>query len=263
MRPLPLMHLGPDDRALFVSDIHLSAADPALAQTFCDWLFEAVQGRQWLFLLGDIFDAWVGDDLLDDEPAQQALVGPSLHPLLAGLRRAQQQGTAIHLVHGNRDFLMGPRLAEAMGASLLSDPFVLIHPALGRALVCHGDQLCTDDQAYQAIREQVRQPAWQSDFLAQSLAQRLQTAARLRQESEQYKAGLEMALMDVNEAAADTWLNDAEAGLLIHGHTHRPGQYVLPSGRSRWVLPDWHTHQKGVLGGGLLLDSEGLRLVSI
>ena len=271
--------------ALLVSDVHLNQDQPKLAQAFFTWLNQhtiaAAQPPQAVFILGDLVDAWVGDDQLTNQPSSSVDAQLCDH-----LREIKQAGITTYFLHGNRDFLIGAEFAAATGITLLPDPAVIEielnskspgnqtttanKNALGangsmRITVSHGDQLCTQDSAYQAFRKQVRDPQWQAAFLAKPLAERLQIAQHLRAQSEIEKSGKPMEIMDITQAEADRLVAHSHADTLIHGHTHRPGHYPLQHSKDRWVLPDWETDDRGKLirGGGLYADSQGIRPVSI
>jgi UDP-2,3-diacylglucosamine hydrolase len=291
-------HVIPVRSALLVSDVHLAQEHPALAQSFSSWLRKQVcvedfsakdalsarsaseapkrghanqadhpEPPQCLFILGDLVDAWVGDDQLN------TLSNDSIEAQLVHLLRSiSSAGISVYLMHGNRDFLFGPQFATATGATLLQDPTVIEiglgtkdsgQTALRRILMTHGDQLCTHDTEYQAFRQQVRDPAWQAAFLAKPLGERLTIAQQLRQTSETEKAGKSMAIMDITPDAAVALTERYAADALIHGHTHRPGHTVMRNGKSRWVLPDWETdHQENLIrGGGLWVDSSGVQSI--
>ena len=181
-----------------------------------------------LFILGDLFEAWVGDDV-----AQV----PGFEQDCAAVLRATAQRLPVFFLAGNRDFLVGPGLAEATGMTLLQDPTVVTFGDT-RWLLSHGDALCIADTEYLAFRAQVRTPAWQRAFLAQPLATRQQIARGMRSESEQLKrAGREYA--DVDGPTALQWLREADAPVLVHGHTHKPGDHALDATHRRIVLSDW------------------------
>lgn len=249
---------------LLCSDTHLLDEQPDLTQIFLDWLKVHAYGADWLLLLGDIFEAWVGDDLIHAQTTQDTAQTP---PVWQGLAqtlqavRARRPGRPLQvgLMAGNRDFLMGEGLCNALGAQLLDENVLLQHPGLteGPVLVCHGDALCTADAAYQAWRSLSRGSQWQGTFLAKPIAERLAIARTLREQSEKEKTDKPAAWMDVVPEVADHLLTASGANLLIHGHTHLPGCYVLPSGRSRWVLPDWSSTR----GGGLMIDHAGIVVV--
>ncbi len=229
---------------MFASDMHLSQARPDTAAAFLRALDEGIGAARHLFLLGDLLDAWVGDDRLDAPPAD-TVVGS----LVDWLRAASARGVAIYLQHGNRDFLIGPAFAARCGATLLPDPVVVdLHGT--PVLLTHGDALCTDDTAYQAVRAQVRAADWQTRFLAQPLNDRLAQARHMRERSEDAKRELDLAWMDATEPAVHEALQRAGARVMIHGHTHRPAHHrvALPAGTAqRWVLPDWEGGQRGGL----------------
>ena len=234
-----------------ISDLHLSAQRPAVTQAFLHWLQGEVSQAEALYILGDFFEAWVGDDVLDDQQ-----YGAEFRPVVEALRHLSAQGVRLYLMHGNRDFLIGKRFAEACGLQLLADPTML---AAGnrRLLLSHGDALCTDDTAYQQFRAQVRNPQWQQVFLGQPLAARIAFAAQARDQSQQSKAMQAMEIMDVNPlAVADLLRAHDYPDLLLHGHTHRPGLHTLHlDGHicQRRVLGDWHeTAEVCVWDGGEL-----------
>lgn len=181
-----------------------------------------------LFILGDLFEAWVGDD-----SAQE----PGFERECAEVLRATSRRLPVFFLAGNRDFLVGAGLAQAAGITLLPDPTVFLFGDR-RWLLSHGDALCLADTDYLAFRAQVRDPAWQQAFLAQPLAARQQLARRMRSESEQMKrSGREYA--DVDGPAALQWLRAADADVLVHGHTHKPGEHALDAAHRRIVLSDW------------------------
>ncbi|MEY3016681.1 MAG: UDP-2,3-diacylglucosamine diphosphatase [Burkholderiaceae bacterium] len=245
MSPGVSLQLEPRQQVLFVSDLHLLEDGDALTTRFLDWLSQSLQAHKphWLMLLGDVFEAWIGDDVLQDSQDW-----PRLRALL---QQHHQAGLQIGLVHGNRDFLLGQGFCQSVGARLLPDPFVLTQANGQRWLVSHGDGYCTDDLAYQQFRQMVRDPKWQADFLGQPLATRQAQARALREQSQQEKHQKDMAIMDVNPQAVDQAILAHGAQGMIHGHTHRPGVYQTPAGYERWVLTDWSIDPPRQ--GGLLL----------
>jgi UDP-2,3-diacylglucosamine hydrolase len=235
-------------RTLFISDLHLDAARPEATARFHRFLEGALPGADALYILGDLFESWVGDDSL-------ALDFPKA--IAEDLSRTSRLAPVFFL-HGNRDFLAAGGFARATGATLLADPTKI--DLYGQPTVLlHGDTLCTDDTDYQRFRAQVHDPAWQRATLARPLAERMAMARQLRGESEGAKAGKRMEIMDVAPAAVERAFEACDCGQMIHGHTHRPGRHVhRVAGRERvrWVLPDWYE------GGGYLEASpEGLRAV--
>lgn len=219
----------------FISDLHLQASMPA---TFTAWrAFMTQTPADALFILGDLFEVWVGDDLAEFGTDTEADFARQCQTIL----HATAQRTAVYFLHGNRDFLLGPDFANRCGMTLLADPCVLEFDQQ-RWLLSHGDALCVDDVDYQRFRGDVRSPLWQQSFLAKPLAQRQAIAHGLRAQSESRKAsGARYA--DVDTALARQWLNQAQASTLIHGHTHRPGEHPLNPGETpsqrRMVLSDW------------------------
>ncbi len=238
------MHLS--ERALFISDLHLDESRPAMAALFERFLAEEAALASRLFILGDLFESWVGDD---------SLALPFARRIADSLARAAAT-TPTHFMHGNRDFLVGEGFASATGVTLLSDP-AQVELAGQRALLLHGDTLCTDDREYQAFRAKVRDPAWQAATLARPLPERLALARELREGSESAKQGKPEAIMDVASAAVEGAFRASGCALMIHGHTHRPARHEhRVDGRAcvRWVLPDWYER-----GGYLEATASGLR----
>lgn len=217
-------------RLEFLSDVHLHAQEPATAQA---WLHHLAHTQaDALFLLGDVFEVWVGDDLL----GQDAFVDDCVQ----ALQRLSQR-CALFFMHGNRDFLAGPGLMQATGARPLADPTVLVLDG-HRVLLSHGDALCLDDAEYLAFRAQVRTPAWQQAFVNRPLPERLALARDLRDQSQKQqaqRAAQGRGYADVDDAAALSALQHAQAQVLIHGHTHRPGRHALSDSLAREVLSDW------------------------
>ena len=221
---------------LFISDLHLSPQTPGVTRIFLDFLGGRARAAEHLFILGDLFEAWPGDDCLD-EPGDRfnANIVDALHALA-------ETGVALSLMHGNRDFLLGDEFARRSGARLLADPYVLSLPAW-QFVLSHGDDLCTDDRDYLAFRAQVRDPAWRTAFLDKPLAERKAIASTLRQQSETSKRDKAQYLMDLNPGATEDFLREHGYATFIHGHTHRPATHdhiVDGIHVERWVLADWH-----------------------
>lgn len=210
----------------FISDLHLSEAMPATFAAF-DTYLQATPADA-VFILGDLFELWVGDDARHEPFARRCVQ----------CLRAASQRCALAVMVGNRDFLMGAALMADAGAIALPDPIRL--DALGqRLLLSHGDALCVADTEYQAFRRQVRDAAWQQAFLARPLAERLAMAREIRQASETRRRFDGAAFSDADPALATAWLRAADSRTLVHGHTHRPGSETWPGGLVRHVLSDW------------------------
>jgi UDP-2,3-diacylglucosamine hydrolase len=218
---------------LFVSDLHLCQERPQVTRLFLNFLAKPAREAQALYILGDLFEYWAGDDDIDD---------PHHRPVIAAMRALAESGCALYLMHGNRDFLIGAGFARASGAVLLPDP-VLIDLHGRRTLLTHGDLQCTDDREYQNFRSMVREPGWQQNFLASPLSHRKAQIAAMRSRSEQEKSCKDAAIMDVNaHAIADLLRRHDFPPRLIHGHTHRPGRHTVEvEGHisERIVLGDW------------------------
>jgi len=238
------------------SDIHLGEAVPQTARAFYDFLDRARQQADALVLCGDLFDAWIGDDHALRHP-------PAWLAAALGELAATARAIPLWLARGNRDFLMGRALADALGARLLDAPAILDTDA-GPILLAHGDEFCTDDLAYQRFRRIVRTPWVQHVFLALPLGLRRAIAARARARSRLARRAKSMAIMDVNPAAVAQALRAAGCSTLIHGHTHRPAIHDLElDGRAarRFVLPDWEFDQDAPHRGGWIeIDAAGIRL---
>ncbi len=213
----------------FMSDVHLHPSEP---ETFRAWA-DCLTNGQWdaLFILGDLFEVWVGDDTLTDEEHGE------FWRSCVRLLHQRSQRTPVYFMPGNRDFLFGADALAASGMCGLNDPTVL-HWGVSRWVLAHGDALCTGDTAYQSFRSEVRTSAWQTQFLARPLPDRLSIARHMREASEQHKAATGM-WTDVDHLAAEQLLAEADASLLIHGHTHMPATHTLTKGRERRVLSDW------------------------
>ncbi len=238
-------------RALFISDLHLTSERPASNEAFFAFLEREAPGATGLYILGDLFEFWVGDDDLADP----------LNAIVAGfLGNTAKAGTPVYVMHGNRDFLLAQAFCNAAGAVLLADPTEV--DLFGtRTLLMHGDTLCTDDQPYQDWRKLCRSEAWQKPFLAEPLQARREEMLTLRRQSERDKQAKSSTIMDVNEDAVRQALRDHGCQRLIHGHTHRPGHHVVDvDGKrcERWVLPDWYGR-----GGYLEVTPAGVKFVTL
>jgi UDP-2,3-diacylglucosamine hydrolase len=237
-------------RTLFISDLHLDEARPATTAHLEKFLDKVAPGADALYILGDLFEYWVGDDGL-------ALPYPAR--IAARLATAARQ-VPTHFMHGNRDFLVAERFSRDTGVKLLADP-TIVDLYGERTVLLHGDTLCTDDIEYQAFRKQVRNPNWQAATLSQPLAARVAMARGLRAKSESAKGGKAMEIMDVAPAAVEKAFADSGCRIMIHGHTHRPGRHVhRVGGRDcvRWVLADWYAK-----GSYLEASASGIRSVDI
>ena len=216
------------NRIEFLSDVHLHAKEPDTARAWASCLQSS--SADALFILGDLFEVWVGDD--DDD----AFVQTCLHTL-----RTTARTRAVYFLCGNRDFLIGQDFFLQTGVQALSDPTVL-DLGVCRLLLSHGDALCLDDTEYLAFRSEVRSPEWQQAFLAKPLAERRAIAQHLRTQSESRKQN-QTDYADVDARMATEWLDQTQAQVLVHGHTHRPGVHAMAqaSGQTlqRWVLSDW------------------------
>jgi len=230
---------------LFISDLHLSPRSPGATALFLRFLAGRARQAKALYILGDLFEAWIGDDDIDD---------PYHARIAAALRAAADAGVQISLMHGNRDFLLGQKFAEAAGLRLLADPYDLTLPEWSFVL-SHGDALCLDDTAYQAFRTRVRTPEWQTKMLARPRFVRRLVARYFRWRSRNMARAV---YADLQAAATDDFLRDHGYVTFIHGHTHQAATHdhiVDGIHVERWVLADWHEDR----GECLVWDGETLR----
>jgi UDP-2,3-diacylglucosamine hydrolase len=235
---------------LFISDLHIDASRPGIIEQFLSFLQAEAKNATALYILGDLFESWIGDDAPD--PAQSAAI--------TGLRGLTASGVPCFVMHGNRDFLLSWQFCDMSGAQLLPDP--LIVTLYGEpVLVMHGDALCTDDRAYQRLRATVRDLDWQRQFLALSIDARRTLAGAARAGSQAHTKAMEYAITDVNAESVATALRAAGTATLLHGHTHRPAIHALEVDgrpRTRIVLGDWYDQ-----GSVLRWDHDGPELQSL
>lgn len=229
---------------LFISDLHLDPARPDITSQALEFLATETRDAEALYILGDLFEAWVGDD--DPEPEKRRVI--------AALKQLTDRGLPCYFMHGNRDFLVGEGFAAASGCTLLADP-TIVELYGTRVMLMHGDTLCTDDHQYQAFRQMVRNPAWQQAMLARPLAERVALAKQMREASAASMAGKSDEIMDVNQGAVEAAMREHDVDTLLHGHTHRPAVHRFElDGREavRIVLGDWYTQ-----GSALSWDADG------
>ena len=235
---------------LFISDLHLDQNRPEISAHFAAFLNDTAAKGEALYILGDLFEAWIGDD--DDNPAAQLVVD--------GLQGLAERGVPTYFMAGNRDFLIGDEFLSLAHCTRLTEP-VVIDLYGRRVLLLHGDSLCLDDHEYMAFRAMVRDPAWQNDFLAKPLTERRAMAQAARLVSQTNTAEKPADIMDVNAGAVEAAMVEHGVSLLLHGHTHRPNvhQLTLPSGpATRIVLGDWYTQ-----GSVLRWDETGFELEAL
>jgi UDP-2,3-diacylglucosamine hydrolase len=229
---------------LFVSDLHLQGEQTPADGLFRRFLTEQAISAEALYILGDLFEAWLGDDL----------VLPEYQGILDALQVLTASGVPVFVMHGNRDFLLGADFAQRTGCTLLPDPTVI--DLYGRpTLLMHGDLLCSDDLPYQQMRRQIRDPQWINGFLTKTPAERIAFARQLRNTSKEEVGRKSDYLMDVNDATLAVYLQQYCVGRIIHGHTHRPALHNLADGSQRLVLGAWEEH-----GSVLYCDNGGCRL---
>jgi UDP-2,3-diacylglucosamine hydrolase len=235
---------------LFISDLHLSAERPDITQVFHSLLQTIAPESEALYILGDLFEVWLGDDLIPPEYSES----------ISELKKLADKGIPIYIMRGNRDFLFGPRFAELSGATLIEDP-IIINLYGTDTLLMHGDTLCTDDIKYQEFRTMVRNPAFQQDFLSKTAAERIAIAKQLRDTSKSETNSKSEEIMDVNVAAVIDAFTQHNVQNLIHGHTHRPATHKHQANGSlaiRIVLPDWYD-----TGSVLIYSDSGFRVEQI
>ena len=216
------------DKYLFISDCHLDPEKPIISANLIKFLRERASTADCLYILGDFFEVWLGDD--DPAPAHSELI-ETLFDL--------SKNTQLYFLAGNRDFLLGDDLARRAGLEIIVEP-VLLNLGNQRIVLLHGDLLCTDDHDYQAFRKTVRNPKWQTDFLQKPLFERQKIAIDLRSASIASKALKKMEIMDANRDAIVSCFEKHDVDVMIHGHTHRPGVHHYPHARTRYVLGDWN-----------------------
>lgn len=236
---------------LFISDLHLSTERPAINALFLDFLRTRAARAEALYILGDLFEYWIGDDVATQ---------PEYQPLLAGLRALTQAGVPVFVMHGNRDFLVAQGFEQQTGCQLLPDPTVI--SLYGEnTLLMHGDTLCTDDVAYLKFRLMVRNPDWVKMFLSKTITERVAIVRDYREISKTATAAKKPEIMDVNQVAVETILRQHGVRHLIHGHTHRPAQHRFELDGApvrRTVLGDWYDQ-----GSVLVCDPSGCTLENL
>ncbi len=222
------------EHCLFISDCHLCESRPHITQAFIAFLANTAANAQALYILGDLFEYWAGDDV----------IATGMHqPVIQALKKLSSTGVQIFFMHGNRDFLLDDGFVSAAGVTMLPDPSLV--KLFGKpVLLSHADALCTDDIAYQQFRAEMRKAVWQTQFLNEPLAKRIAYIEELRAKSEQEKSSKSMEIMDVNASAVDALLHEfGYPPLFIHGHTHRPNTHTHKLDGNvceRWVLGDWY-----------------------
>jgi len=235
---------------LFISDLHLEADRPEIGEQFLDFLDEEAADAEALYILGDFFEYWVGDDDPDEYYAS----------IKRSLRAFTHSGVPTYFMHGNRDFMIGETFAEQTGVTILPDPYPL--DLFGkRVLLSHGDALCTDDTEYQKVRTMTRNPDWQAMILAKPLEERIAIAKQARARSQDRNKTLSESIVDVNADAVRQTISEYGVEILLHGHTHRPGIHgveVDDRFAKRVVLGDWYDQ-----GSVLRWDEDGLELSAI
>lgn len=239
--------------ALFVSDIHLSPALPETTHRFLTFLKQAATQAKQLYILGDLFEYWVGDDDIADDYNQK---------IVSALKTVTESGVELFWIAGNRDFLIGDIFAETTGARLLTDPSIVNIAGL-KIIICHGDAQCTDDIDYIKFRTMVRNPEWQRQFLSKPLSERKAIVQNMRMNSKSEQAQKDSNIMDVNHDAIARLFDTSGCDTMIHGHTHRPARHT-EMGKHRYVLPDWDidTDKNKHRGGWLSIFTDGKIILS-
>jgi len=222
-----------DSRDSFlIADCHLEGSRPGVTALLLSFL-NTIQGAGALWILGALVEYWLGDDAGD----------PQLDGVFDALNTLNNTGTSLHIMHGNRDFLLGQRFGERIGAQVMSEDELSVQLGSESVLLMHGDTLCTDDTDYQNLRTLLRSSQWQEQFLSLSVPDRIEQAKQLRDKSRDATASKSQSIMDVNDQAVTQAFTRANVNTLIHGHTHRPDTHSLTINnvnRQRLVLGDWH-----------------------
>jgi len=235
---------------LFISDLHLTGKRPQVTELFLQFLETDAVSADALFILGDFFEYWIGDE---------AIQRPDHEPIIKGLKKLSAAGKPVYVMHGNRDFLLGKKFEDATGCQLIGDPIV-VELYGEKILLTHGDYLCTDDIPYQEFRKLVRQPDWQSQFLSKSVQERDEIAQKYRSISKELSATKQPDIMDINQRTLIDEMKKYEVYSVIHGHTHRPAIHdfeVDEHEAQRIVLGDWYDQ-----GSMLVVDAGRKNLVS-
>jgi len=232
---------------LFISDLHLEPGQPEIGEQFLSFLAGEARQAEALYILGDLFEVWLGDD----DP------NPYYGEMKLALRELSDTGVPVYFMHGNRDFMIGADFATEAGLTILEDPTVV--DLYGeKVLLCHGDSLCTDDIHYQQARAMTRNPEWQAMMLSKSIEERIALAIQARKESMERGESLSDEIMDVNQDAVAAALGEHGVKVMLHGHTHRPAVHSLDLGdhtATRIVLGDWYEQ-----GSVVRWDDDGPRL---
>ncbi len=235
---------------LFISDLHLEASHPEIGDQFLSFLGGEAREAETLYILGDLFEAWLGDD--DPNPYYQQMK--------FALRALVDEGVPVQFMHGNRDFMIGEQFSAETGVTLLGDPMtVMLYGS--KVLLSHGDSLCTDDLEYQQVRAMTRNPDWQAMMRSKSIEERIAFAIEARKQSLARGETLTDEIMDVNQEAVIAMLREHEVDTLLHGHTHRPAVHPVGLGErvaTRIVLGDWYDQ-----GSVVRWDQDGPRLETI
>ena len=232
---------------LFISDLHLSGEREEITELFIKFLDQRASQADALYILGDLFEVWMGDDFIQ----------PCYHETLSKIKQLTDSGLPIYVMHGNRDFLMMEKFSELTGTTLIEDPTTI--DLYGTpTLLMHGDTLCTDDIEYQKFRTMVRNPKFIAEFLSSSIEERLALATKYREASKTETAAKAMDIMDVNQHAVETTMRQKNVIQMIHGHTHRPASHdftVNGKAMKRMVLGDWYAQ-----GSVLICNKEDCQL---
>jgi UDP-2,3-diacylglucosamine hydrolase len=235
---------------LFISDLHLEADRPDIGKQFLQFLQTEASEADDLYILGDLFEAWVGDD------------DPNTHyfSIKRALRKLTDGGIPVYFMHGNRDFMVGKGFANETGVKILGDPYKVTMYGQ-QTLLSHGDMLCIDDVQYQRVRKMVRDPDWQASMLAKPLKERLRIAREARRQSLEQTINKSLEIMDVNQGEVERVIREYNVDVLLHGHTHRPAVHTVDLGNrkaKRIVLGDWYEQ-----GSVVRWDSRGPKLEAL
>ena len=256
------------ENVLLCSDLHLNSENFDITKTFCNWLKKnccecsPVERPEWVLVLGDFFEHWIGDDLLLAKINYDYKdIVESIRDCFSQLRKFE---VSIGIMHGNRDFLIGEKLLNYLHSYQLDSSVVLISKSIGKILLLHGDELCTHDTEHQIFRKLVNSREWQSKFISNPIEKRQEIANSIRKKSEFGKKEKSKHMMDIDPHTAEKFLKKNNSKFLIHGHTHLPGRSFLPSGKERWVIPNWTVDNHGrVCGGGIQIKKKEIKQILI
>ena len=255
------------ENVFLCSDLHLNPNNKMITTSFCNLLKRVcfscrpADKPDWILILGDFFEHWVGDDLISTTNHYD--YKNIIEMLKECFNEIHKLKISVGIMHGNRDFLIGSKLLNHFYACQLASSVRLTSKFKGNILLLHGDELCTQDTQHQEFRKLVNSLEWQSKFKSLPIDERMSIANSIRSKSEGEKKDKSLEMMDIDPQTADKFLQETNSEILIHGHTHLPGRNLLPSGKERWVIPNWTVDSLGnVCGGGIQIKNDKIVQIS-